>query len=1006
MEKRKLQTLLVGAMTLQAACAVAQEPQADYSAISSGVATAISPSGKYAVGVAAIWDNTKFSSFLWNTQTKQDVATTVYDDADFSKGGMFNYVNDNGIVAGAMRSNELKLDVPGSDWSDPYTVYFVSAALWKDGQRTDLGVGDQTLNDFNDEFDGSYAVSVSADGNTVAGYIYKTYMKSIACGWTYNAATGKYDYYRYATPTANALSSVNGMSADGKIAVGYVQYNGVKRPAVWTSPSSCKELDLGTDITLSYGGEAASVSPNGKYALVYVNGNDEPRIGVYDLEQNTLNKVQLTDAYNVTGLTVDNFGNFFCTVTDNDYDTKTYYYSAENNSLVSMEYFMQTYAPGIAEGTLGNECKPVMMSGDGKNLVGNSSIGSGAWYLKFDNGETVINAATGLKAYFTGKDKIAVSWIPVGNLPEGVTAQQYDVYLDGVLAGSVAAAGGQEKMKYAMDIAAGDHSVYVKLLCKKGDKLIASDASEKVSVSVPATYSLPLTDDFESQSFDTNYWTKELDGDLSEIISWNISGGNVYDYENSSYFASITSISKKPFSGKLYTRFIDATGESSPYLSFYGSLTYVNEVPTNLSSDFLDIEYTFDGETWATLHSMPAKDMPPYVWSFYKVDLSQLAGKVFQLRFNVHGEGKAQLRWAMDYLTLGTALEEAPQGVKAVKNGSTVAVTWKNTFGAYEETYLSNSNVVPVYNVGNGGAPLISAVDMPAEKMAGHVGQYITSVSSFIYDDPSMESVQKTQAEAIVYEDGAEVSRQAFDANVADNPYTSTVALSTPVLIKAGKAYRIAVRIHDYDSRQSPLYYQASMEYQPGVTDLYSEDEGKTWQNIYDFNNGNEEQERAYCIWPIRANITETADAPVAPQLDNTLMAYNVYRDGKKLNTAAVYSCHKSFVDKDAPEGSKYTVEAFYTDGRVSALSKAAEITLSAISNPFARGTHSVEINAQAKQIQINGAFDRATLVSLDGQTLATSTDNVVSTARLSAGTYILVVQKDGKKATYKLSVR
>lgn len=998
---------LLAMMTMQAASVSAQDTKAEYADIASGSATAISPNGKYVVGVGSTYDNEKFSSYLWDTTTKQNVLTTKYNEDDFSKGGMFNYVNNSGVIAGASKSKELYKYTPASDWNDAYTTYFVTATVWKDGVPTYLGIGDQSVDDLEDEYDGSYAVSVSADGNTVAGYIYKTYVPAIACGWKYNATTNKYDYYKYSLPAADALSCIKSMSADGKVAVGYVQYSGCKRPVVWTSAETCKELNLGIDPSESYGGEAAAVSPDGRYALIYVNSGKAPRIAVYDVQTEQIKFVPVTDAYSVKGLTIDNFGNFFCTVMDNEnYENKTFYYSAESESLISMDHFMETYAPELTNTKVGNSCTPVALSADGKNLVGNGgSYGAfSSWYLKFDNGETVLNAVENVKVYQSGLNTLTVSWDPIKNLPEGVELNKYSVYVNGENKGNVSAE--SNKTKFTFDATAGDYKVDVRALCLKGDKEISSDISAGASFTVPGSYAFPMTDDFESQSFATNFWTREVvKGNLNEIIIWNIAGGSAYDFENSSYFANTMSISKEPVQMVLTSRFMDATNVEKPYLSLYGNLTYLNITPTpdELTSDFLDIEYSLDGENWNIVKSVSAKDVTPYTWNFYKVDLNELAGKAFQLRFNVHGEGKAQLRWGIDYVTIGSELSAAPEGVKAIKNGNAVNVSWKNTFGAYEASYLSNSNVIPCFNIGNEGAPLISAVDMPAEKLADYVGQYISSVSSFIYDDQTMGSTLKTQAEAIVYEDGVEVSRQAFDENVADNPYTSTVALSAPVQIKEGKSYRIAVRIHDYDSKQSPLYYQASMESITGTTDLYSEDEGKTWNNINDFNKDDAEG-RGMCIWPIRANITETAATVSNPQLDNALVAYNVYRNGVKVNTAAVYAAQPTFADETDDANAKYTVQAFYADGRVSALSEPCSITLSAIDNTFADGSMNVTLSND--QINISGSYDNATLVSANGLTVGRAAKNGFSTIGLAKGVYILTVSNDGKKATYKLNVR
>ena len=1008
MKKLRFQLALVGTISLLTAPVSAQDVETEFAKIQSGSATAISPNGKYVVGIGSTYDNQKFSSFLWDSTTKKVSLTTTFDENDLSKGGMFNYVNNNGIVAGASKDKNLNKYNPGDDWSDPYMVYFVNATVWKDGKPTYLGIGDQTTDDLSEEYDGSYAVSVSEDGKTIAGYIYKSYMPAIACGWKYNDTTGEYDYYRYAVPAADALSTVNAMSSDGKVAVGNVLYGGCRRPVVWTATNTYKEIDLSVATDESLGGDAAAVSADGKYALVYVNAQKAPKLAVYDVAEDKLNDIKLPDAYSVKGLAIDNSGNFFCTITDNNYATKTYYYSANDKSLVTMDYFMETFAPELTDTELDNTSLPASMSADGKCVAGNSgSYGVfTAWFLKMNYKATLINAVENVRIYHSGINKLTVNWSPLAKLPEGYTLKSYIVYVNGTVKTTVDAKDGTAA-EYSFDATAGNYEAYVVATCAKGDKLVTSAASETVTATIPSSYAMPIIEDFEAQQFEKNFWTNEIEkADLSKVMKWNISGGNVYDYENPSYFASTTSISNEPFEVSLISRFMDAANVSKPYLALYGNLTYVNVTPKaeELTSDFLDIQYSLDGKTWKTLKSICAKDVTPYVWSFYKVDLDELAGRAFQVRFNAHGEGKAQLRWCIDYVTFGTELSKAPEGVKAVKSGDSVEVTWENSFGAYEVSYLSNSNVIPCYNIGNEGKPLIVAVDMPTKKLVNYTGKYITSVSSFIYDDQTMGSTLKTQAEAIVYEEGVEVSRQAFDENVSENAYSSTALLSKPVQIKEGKNYRIAVRIYDYDSQQSPLYYQASKEYKAGTTDLYSEDEGKTWSTIYEFNKNNEDEARAMCIWPIRANITETATVEGIPQLDGKLMAYNVYRDGKKVNNAAIFAAQPTFTDKNGNSDAKYTVQAFYTDGRVSEISEPCSITVSAIDNAFSDEEMNVAINGN--RISINNSFDWATLVSANGQNIGYATADGIDTTGLAKGVYILTVSKKGKKSTYKLLVK
>lgn len=1012
---KQLHLTLCTALLSATAAVQAQDATAQYESIK-GVVTAISPNGKYVVGNRLNVTTDMLSSFVWNADTKEQTWQTSYDENDFDKSGKYLYVNDSGTIVGAMKDKNLKRDFPGDDWSDPYTYYFMNATVWRNGKATKLGIGNHTTDEFDDEFDGSYATSITADGNTIVGYIYKGYVPNVPCGWKYNATKDTYEYYEYTLPTLDGKGCINGISADGKVAVGAVAYNGARRPIVWTSPDECEEIDLGIDAKDSWGGEAAAISPNGRYALIYVNAK-KAKLAVYDIENAETIDVPLTNSYNVKGLAIDDHGNFFCTIQDDkNYETKPYYYAAASKQLISMDYFMESYAPELTGKTpLGNSSMPVAISADGSAVVGYQTInlGSGtsassSWWLKFDNQAFLAPSVTGVRLYPTGLEKLAIAWQPV-SLPEGMTLKEYEVYADGDLVATLSAqeAAGLSVLKTYISATPGDHKAYVKAICEKKGVELSSDASETASYTVPTTYAMPMTEDFESQGFTANDWQKELvSGNTAEVLMWNVSGGNAYDYENSSYFASVTSISKDPFQATLTSRFLDARQVKNPYLVINANLTYVNEVPTNLKSDFFDVEYTTDGEAWTLLHRFNAEEMTPYVWNFYKLDLADLGGKAFQVRFNAHGEGKAQLRWAIDHVTVGSELTTAPEGMKAVKTDGQVDLSWKNEFGAYEETYLTNSNVIPVYNIGNGGQPLITAVDMPAKRMAAHVGEYITSVSSFIYDDTSMESPKLTQAEAIVYEDGKEVSRQAFDENVALNPFTSTVALQTPVQIKAGKNYRIAVRIHDYDGQQNPLYYQASTDYIAGTTDLYSEDEGKTWQTIYDFNKDNADEARAWCIWPIRANITAEATAPAAPQLDQALRGYNVYRNGVQLNDTPIYADHKQFVDKLPVDGATYTVQAFYTDGRVSAQSEPCTITVSAIHDALAQQGVGVSIDKDNQSIRISGQPDRAVLVNANGQTVATTSSASLSTAGLDKGVYILAVTKGGKKATYKMVIR
>ncbi len=1009
----KQTTLACLALALVSATSAAQDDAAKYAKIATGVTTSMSPSGNYVVGNAASAGTDMFRSFVYQPESGTLAWSTNYTESDLDKSGRFLAVNDNGDIAGAIKDKDLVKDYPATDWNDAYTVTFTSAAVWRNGTLFRLGLGTRTIDELSDEFDGSYARAISSDASTVAGYIYKGYVESVPCGWTWNATTNTYDYFEYAMPTASALGTVAALSADGSVAVGRVSYGGCSRPVVWTSHDSPKEITLGVATENIWSAAADAVSPDGKYVLVHINSGKTPRLAVYNIQDGQTVEVPLSGVYDIQGLCIDNAGDFFCKITDNKtYAETTYYYSASTATLVPMEYFMQTYAGTVGETAVDNTSTPAAMSADGTAVAGYTlQSGDGtAWWLHADKSGIVAPGADDVRFFATGLSTAAVTFKPVANIPDGLSLLRYDVFCDNAQAQTVSAAdaAGTSVVRCDVEAAEGKHSAYVVAVYDNNGKEIMSAPSQSVTLSVPDSYQLPMTDTFESQGFDENCWSKELvKGNASEILAWNVSGG---DFENNTYFANVTTISSDPYEATLTSHFFDATASVSPYVVFYANMTYVNAVQTNLGTDFLDIEGTTDGENWVAVGSVAAADAAPYKWNFYQFGLDQFAGKPFALRFKAHGEGKAQLRWAIDYVTVADKMTEtAPEGLTATVKDGKVRLEWKNSAGLYEASYLANSNVIPDYNVGNAGADMLSAVDFTPDSLAAYVGKYISTVATFVYDDPSLNSETNTKAEAIVYADGTEVARTAFPSGTAQLPYTSVTALDTPVKIEEGKTYRVAVRIHDYDSKQSPLYYQADSNCAiAGVTDLYSEDGGSTWSTISEFNK-DDETGRAYCVWPIRIGISDASEAVKNVTFDRALIAYNVYRNATRINTMSVYEARHSFVDTHpyADCGNVYSVQAFYTNGDVSVPSKQCIVgKVTAIDKGIADNAVDVKFSAAGNRLLISGDFDNATLTNAAGQTVAKTRSASIDTTSLPHGVYVLTVTKSGRRNTYKIAVR
>ena len=998
----KLSILLCSTMLCTTTSIMAQ---ADFATLPDDVqAKAISPNGNYVVGSKGYYGEDAMQSFVWDTESKETTWKTMYDAANLDKSGQFMGVNDNGVIVGTMKDKDMTKDVPASDWNDAYTLTFNTAAVWKNGSVTKLGIGDNTTDDFMDEMDGSYAVAVSEDASVVAGYIYKSYMPCVPCGWKWNYTSNKYEYFTYKLPTTNAIGSINAMSADGKVAVGTVSYDGANRPVVWTSADSPKELMLGTAVSDVWSAGATSVSANGKYVAVYVFG-PSPALAVYDVETGKTTNVDINEVGNVKSLVIDNNGNLFCQIANNtDYIDNTYYFSFADKSLMTLEYYASVYANGVTTTLSNTTSVPTGVSADGTMVIGNDTQSGQTWWLKRMLSGVSGPAVTNVEAFFTGVGKASVIFDKPANIPSTLTLKSFDLYIDGKKTASKAAS---EPTRFDINLSEGVYTLYVKAVYDNDGKEIMSDKSGEITMIAPLSYEMPLKEDFEAATLTENCWTQELtEGSNGEVLTWNVSGG---DFENNTYFANVANTAYKPYRAVLTSRFFKAAEDGkAPFLTFYAKRLDINEVQSNLNTEFLDVEASTDGENWTKMSSIKAADTDKYNWSYYNIDLASLAGKDFQLRFVAHGEGQTTMKWCLDYVTVATSHDgKAPKGVRCIKNGNDAKIEWKNNVGAYEVTSLTNSAVITDYNTGNEGKPMITAVDFGADKFKDYVGMYITSVADFLYDSPYGSTTQATKAEAIVYADGVEVARGKFADDCALNSVSSVAPLDKPVKIEAGKGYRIAVRIYDYASDQTPLYYQsdkASPEWKAGVTDLYSEDEGKTWNSIYDFNKNDEESGRAYCIWPIRACITETQEAPSATLLENKLIACNVFKNGERINTIPVYAASRSFTDNAYTDGAEYRVQAYYNNCNVSPMSDAATIVLTAINGTLADNDNRMIADGKTL-VAANGAED-ITIFDTAGNIVRKSTGNSISTANLNRGVYILKVTKANKTYTYKAVIK
>lgn len=984
----------------------------------SGSVTGMSPDGKLIVGTAGTYDNDLFKSFIYDTATGQTQWKTEYDENDYDKTGQFTAITNSGIIAGSMKNKDMMIEISGGGYyapprrsvstaDDVTYVPLVTAAVWRDGKTYKLGTGIYDTDQFSDGSDGSYAVGISEDGSIVAGYIYSSWMQIAPIGWRYNTDDDAYDYFSYTLPN-QSIGTIKSLSSDGSVAIGTTTASGQTNATVWTSPSEPQVINIGQESS------ANAVSRNGKYVLVSGEGYSNASLSIYEVETEQLQTIVLPDKSAMAqGLTIADNGDVTCLITDSDtWSSTLYYYSKQNGTIHKIDQYIELIG-GENISSL-NSCKSVCTSSDGLTIAGTSTYGDSSWVLKLPQADIVtINAPKGVEIFYNSTTSVTVKWNAIDETPENVTISGYQIFINDNLVETVDAQTAKDgAFRRSYDATLGTTSAYVKAVAQYNGQEIISEASSTATVSLSTDTSLfsflnfddATTDASGNIIFNQDTWTAKTPSS-TEIIQWSLDAA---DFENYTPFlaTTATSASGTEWNSILISRFFDAKDATNAYFAFYMKMNNVNATGQNLSEDFLDVEYSFDGENWRLLKSYCAADLIAGMWNNYITPLPQeIYGKEFQLRLNAHGQ--AMIKWFADNIGIIQNLEaDAPTGLRtlsAYNNG--VELTWHNSIGTYEVSHIENSNVLTDYNAGNAGQPLLTAVEFDPEKMSPFVGMYISSVSCFIYDNPDITTTLPTKAEAIVYVDEEEVSRQAFNQTF-DTPYSSTVALSNPVKIEQGKTYRVATRIYDYDPAQTPVYYQSIKGFIPGKTDLYSEDEGSIWKKLSDVYTGDQEK-LGWCIWPIRANITEEPQYASELVLDSDLLAYNVYRNGEQINTSAIYAAYPRFIDTDPiPGEAKYTVQAFYTSGIISQESDQLNVTPASITSVMTEKRIGLYPNPATDVVSITGDFDKASIINIRGQKVAETNNREINVSNLEAGIYFVQIIAENTTEVHKLIIK
>ncbi len=1015
-------------LLLSGALSVGVSAHADSLTTIGGSATGISPDASMVVGIKSQWGDAAYASFLYTVADGNLEWLTFGDDytAPHLDGGKFTAVNNAGVIVGTVRNPDMRLPINEGPYYTPPTrnlsddeegVAISSAAVWHDGNLKVLGCGDYTIDFFADSTDGSNATGISADGNTIFGNIVSNWMAIEACVWTYDESSDSYEYVPLSRPANAMMSAMIANSEAGFPAIGAISLpldgEGFMYPAVWLSSDEFVDVNL-TELDGAFGAYAHSISADGHYVTLSVSGN-HPKFYIYDVETATLEEVDLpAGTTEAVGYTVTNDGNAIIKIQDSNWQSSLYYYDYASSTMVGLPEYLADTMPGNDFGGRLSSATVIATTGDGKNiLLKADSYSSDTWLLTIDNPQLLIAPApNSVDIYHTSPTTLEVKFDGIASLPEGCILNGYRVYVDGNQVDEIEATELNGTYYVEVDEVVGyRHTAYVcTVYTKNGEQKISGNSPEcstyvSDDLSLISFYSFDdsVMDEQGNIIWNQDTWQTEMNYGISgEFINWHLSSN---DFENRTPSITVVSAASEPWSSLFVSHYMDAIDETDFYLDLRYEMRMVNTSDQDLSTDWLDVEASDDGRNWVKVASIHASETVPYVWHTLHVDLGeQLGGKVFQVRLNAHGEGVGQLIWMVDDIAIGNELMgEQPTGLRYDLVGNDVKVMWHNSLGMYDLSYLDNSAILWDYNVGNESKPLIGAIELGSDMIKPFDGEYITAVTTFLYDDPSIEQAAPTTAEAIVYVDGEEVARAKFDSDF--NTVEQAVAwLDTPIAIEKGKTYRVGVRISNYAYEQAPMYYQAASTSVAGRSDLYSEDDGRTWHNasevvVSDVNpNG-------FCVWPIRVHISSPIPAqispePVAETEASNVLYYDIFRDGVKINVGNIYEPRPWF-SIPAPFEGIYTLQAHYKGGVISPMSEPLDLT---DVNGIEQVRFTLSVTTGHGTVTINGDCMGATLYDMSGKVVATTKGN--SFSGIAGGVYILKANTQTGTETYKLFVK
>lgn len=975
-------------------------------------ASAVSPGGRYIIGndLSNVY-GISGASFVYDTQADTISWRTSFDGTDFSKCGQLRTITDNGVMCGVTKdmghiTNFLQEPAPTN-----------IATVWEDGRMTQLPYGDLDTTLIKQQEDGTFACDMTADGKTVVGYLASgNFAETYPCKWV-KGNDGIWTLQHFNLPDGYTTGTADLVSADGSLILGSVIKNWDTTLCYWLNGEYHALTLSDADQELANRGSSfmVGVSPNGRYVLFSLCNRVYYRI--YDMQTGTYREIPSFDNEGVLGnVSITNKGDVFGTESYGSifFGTEVYnhpfWYQYSSNRLFDLTYYLKLFAPGVNQPfslsyTDKTQAFPVAVSADGNTVVGNKDIYTmlgetpNAWYVQAQMRDVVIPATPASpSAVSNALHTVDLSWPADTSSYASFTLKGYNVYCNGKLSQALTQLSNPMQLTL-QNVEAGYPQFTVEGVYQDANgQEMTSPVSNPATVAVPDNYNMPMFDDFEGGSLQTNYWQSvKYQGDDNDGY-W--TAAQYMGYQ-SSYGVTTGATMGTPYSNAIVSRPIDAKTAKAVKCTFMAMAQPFSTAAVESDKDTLSVDYSLDnGTSWTTAKAWTVALLPKQ-WGYLTVNLTQqLAGKQFRLRIHKHGLGKLQYYIYLDNVSISAdATAAAMTGMTGHQTaGNQVALAWKDPQGAYALNYVHDPALTR-YTLGNAGKELIGANKFTTRELALYHGKYINSVSTILNYYNYYPDTLGIHATAVVYQDGQLVREKEFD-NVVYNG-ASTATFDEPLQIDSTRELMVGVKIHDYDSWQIPLLYDVSDACVPGKSDLFSEDGGQTWQSTYDYYHAQGDEYRSKCVWQITANVTDEANATIGAADDN-LVGYNVFRNGQVINSAYLPANATHFTDSIPEAQSDYYVVAYYADGSESAPSNVYSISLTSGIGSIAAQGALAQITGSNVTLKNGG---RLTLYTVGGEK-ARMGNGSMSLAGLHPGVYVLTIEQNGQRYTQKIMIQ